>query len=220
MTSVEPATAVKSDVSASDLSAESSAESLTDSVFRAVRELCREHAYAEFDVADIVARAGVDEESVRERWPAKNLLVMEALLHVVAPHMRFPRTGDIRADLQQQLVATASLFADPTLGPHLAALLGEVHSDERLAAAFLSKVFGPNRSVSRARFELAKEEGQLRADADVDAAIDMVFGPLWFRLLLGTGPITPELAAAITDNALRGLGVGDAAGPHSDEAQA
>jgi hypothetical protein len=195
MTSVEQSALVAGDVTA------------RERIFEAVLGLCRERAYDAFDVGDIARLAGVDEESVRAGWPARNVLVMEALLYAVAPHMKFPRTGDIRADLEQQLAATARLFADPGIGPHLRAVIAEIHADERLAATFLRKVYGPNRTVARARFELAQEQGQLRTDIDLDAAVDLAFGALWFRLLLGTGPLTPELAASLAEHALAGLGV-------------
>lgn len=195
MTSVEQSALVAGDVTT------------RERIFDAVLGLCRERAYEAFDVGDIARRAGVDEEAVRAGWPAKNLVVMEALLHAVAPHMKFPRTGDIRADLEQQLAATARLFADPGIGPQLRAVIAEIHSDERLAATFLKKVYTPNRTVARARFELAQEQGQLRTDIDLDAAVDLVFGSLWFRLLLGTGPLTAELAASLADHALAGLGL-------------
>jgi len=195
MTSVEQSALVADDVTT------------RERIFEAVLGLCRERAYDAFDVGDISRRAGVDEEAVRAGWPAKNLVVMEALLHAVAPHMRFPRTGDIRADLEQQLAATARLFADPGIGPHLRAVISEMHTDARLSETFLRKVYTPNRTVARARFELAQEQGQLRTDIDLDTAVDLVFGSLWFRLLLATGPLTPQLAASITEHALAGLAV-------------
>ncbi|MHC0430206.1 TetR/AcrR family transcriptional regulator C-terminal ligand-binding domain-containing protein [Streptomyces sp. O3] len=192
---------------------------LRERVYDAVLVLCRERSYEEIGLGDIAERAGVDEAAVHEVWPAKNLVVMESLLHAVAPHMRFPRTGGIRADLEAQLAAVTRLFADPGIGPHLAAVIADIHADPRLADAFLRQVYTPNRAVARARFELAQEQGQVRLDIDLDTAVDLVFGPIWFRLLLGTGPLTPQLAASIADHALTGLGVG-AAGHHREVEQA
>lgn len=178
--------------------------------------LCHERAYNEFDVSDIAARAHVEESLIRGRWPAKNLIVVESLLRTVAPRMAFPRTGDIWADLRDQLLAVVELFADPGIGPHLAALAAEANSDERLAGLFLRKVFTPNRTVARARFELAQEQGQLRKDIDLDTAVDLVFGPIWFRLLLGTGPLTADLAVSIAEHSLAGLATGPGGGERGD----
>ncbi|MER7758936.1 TetR-like C-terminal domain-containing protein [Streptomyces sp. NPDC097619] len=176
-----------------------------EAVFAAVLQLCAERSYREFDLGDIAVRADVDEQVIRGRWPAKSFVVVEALLRTVAPHMVFPRTGDITADLKAQLAATVDLFASPSIGPHLAALAADANTDPRLHALFLKHVFGPNRAVARARFELAQEQGQIRPGIDLDTAVDLVFGPIWFRLLLGTGPLDADLAGHITDCALAGL---------------
>ncbi|AWZ04275.1 MULTISPECIES: TetR-like C-terminal domain-containing protein [unclassified Streptomyces] len=176
-----------------------------EAVFAAVLELCAERTYREFDLGDIAARADVDERLISARWPAKSFVVVETLLRTVAPHMVFPRTGDIAADLEAQLTAVVELFAAPGIGPHLAALAAEANTDERLAGFFLKHVFGPNRTVARARFELAQEQGQVRADIDLDTAVDLVFGPIWFRLLLGTGPLDKALAGHLAEHALAGL---------------
>jgi hypothetical protein len=60
--------------------------------------------------------------------------------------------------------------------------------------------------LSRRRFEQARAAGQLRPEVDVDAGIDLAFGPLWFRLLLGTAPLSADYAAAVAELALDGLG--------------
>jgi hypothetical protein len=172
---------------------------------QAVVKLCQEREYREISLADVAALAGQPEERLVEIWPAKNLLFLEALLAEVAPRLVFPDTGDFASDLRAQLTAITEAFADPGVGPHIAALAAEARSDRVLAEVFLEKVFSPNRAVATARLRSARECGQVRGDCDMDAAVDMVFGPIWFRLLLGTGPLTPGLAAALADQAVTGL---------------
>ncbi|MEB3965023.1 hypothetical protein OKJ48_33060, partial [Streptomyces kunmingensis] len=100
-------------------------------VFDAVLRLCRERSYDDIGLADIAAAVGVEEEEVRRLWPTKSLVVMESLLHHVAPSMRFPRTGDMRRDLTQQLTVTAELFADPGIARHRRLTLGDHTREHR-----------------------------------------------------------------------------------------
>ena len=74
-------------------------------------------------------------------------------------------------------------------------------SQERV---FQERVFKPNRMLSTRRFAAAVAIGELRSDLDVDTAVDLAFGPLWFRLLLGTAPVTEEHAVAVAELALSG----------------
>ncbi|AZM45812.1 hypothetical protein DMB38_08180 [Streptomyces sp. WAC 06738] len=172
---------------------------------RAVVKLCRERVYEDIQPADVAKLAGHDEQQLRAIWPTKSLMVVEALFGEVAPRLVFPDTGDFEADLRSQLTSIAEAFGDPGVGPHIAALAAEANTDRMLAKVFLDRVFTPNRAAASKRFRAAQEAGQVRRDLDLDAAIDMVFGPIWFRLLLGTGTLTAELGASLADHAVGGL---------------
>ncbi len=174
-------------------------------VLAATLELCRVQPPVRIDLAAIAGRAGVAEADVLARWPSAEAVLLDALKGEVAPALVFPDTGDFAADLRAQLVAIAGVFADPAVGPRLVALAGAAGRDPVIARAFAERVFKPNRMLSRRRFEQARAAGQLRPEVDVDAGIDLAFGPLWFRLLLGTAPLSADYAAAVAELALAGL---------------
>lgn len=169
--------------------------------------LCRQVPPVLLDAAAIAAAAGVAEDEVTRRWPSPELAVLEALKAEVAPALMFPDTGDFDADLRTQLVAIARVFGDPAIGLRLRQLAAAASRDPQLAGAFQERVFKPNRMLSTRRFAAAVEAGQLRADLDVDTAVDLAFGPLWFRLLLSTAPLSEQYALSVADLALSGLRV-------------
>jgi hypothetical protein len=174
-------------------------------VLAATLSLCRQVPPATVDLAAIAAAAGVSEQDVAARWPSAELAVLAALKAEVAPALMFADTGDFAADLRAQLAAIARVFGDPAIGPRLRMLATAASRDPLLARAFQEQVFAPNRMLSTRRFARAIEAGQLRADVDVQSAVDLAFGPLWFRLLLGTAPVSEQYAVAIADLALSGL---------------
>ena len=59
----------------------------------------------------------------------------------------------------------------------------------------------PRREVIRAIWDRGVVRGELRTDVDPEAAFDLVFGPLLYRLLIGHAPLEVD---AIVD-AMRGL---------------
>jgi len=174
-------------------------------VLVATLRLCRRTPAEPVDLAAIAAAAGVSEQDVRSRWPSAELVVLEALKNEVAPALVFPDTGDFAADLRAQLAAIARVFGDPAIGPRLRLLATAAARDPLLATAFRERVFRPNRMLSGRRFAAAVQAGQVRADLDVDTAVDLAFGPLWFRLLLGTAPVSEPYARAVAELALSGL---------------
>ncbi|MFL6128491.1 MAG: TetR-like C-terminal domain-containing protein [Mycobacteriales bacterium] len=181
-------------------------------VLDATLALCRVEPPVRIDLAAITARSGVTEQDVLARWPSAEAVLLDALRGQVAPALVFPDTGDFAADLRAQLVAIAEVFADPAVGPRLVGLAAAASRDPVIARAFAERVFRPNRMLSRRRFEQAREAGQVRSEVDVDTGIDLAFGPLWFRLLLGTAPLSADYAAAVAELALGGLGATGGAG--------
>lgn len=176
-------------------------------VLAATLELCRLQPPVRIDLAALAARSGVAEEEILARWPSAEAVLLETLRGEVAPALVFPDTGDFATDLRAQLVAIAEVFADPAIGPRLVALAAAASRDPVIARAFAERVFKPNRMLSRRRFQRAREAGQLRPEVDVDTGVDLAFGPLWFRLLLSTAPLSADYAAAVADLALEGLAV-------------
>ena len=49
------------------------------------------------------------------------------------------------------------------------------------------------------------ERGDLRADLDLEFALDVLGGPLFYRLLITGGPIDEQLAQHVTELILRGF---------------
>jgi len=61
----------------------------------------------------------------------------------------------------------------------------------------------------RAILDRGVARGELRADVDQDAVIDMVFGPPVYRLVTGHAPLDEATADALVDAAMRGLARGE-----------
>jgi len=48
--------------------------------------------------------------------------------------------------------------------------------------------------------------GELRTDADLEVAVDMLFGPWWYRLLARHAPLDDDFAATLVTQLLAGIG--------------
>jgi hypothetical protein len=55
------------------------------------------------------------------------------------------------------------------------------------------------------RAEGGKARDELRADLDVDIAIDAIYGALYYRLLVSGAPLKPSYADALLDQLYRAL---------------
>lgn len=180
-------------------------EDIRQKILASALDVCRSNGYQKTTVEAIAAGAGVAVDVVTAAWPSKAAVVIDAFRRSVGAEFLILDSGDFKSDLIAQLVGVARIFADPEIAPHLTQVIGEAQYDGAVAEAFRERIFAPNRHVARKRFVSAQRSGQIRADIDLDAAIDLAFAPLWFRLLLPTGTVGKGYAEAIAELALSGL---------------
>jgi hypothetical protein len=63
-----------------------------------------------------------------------------------------------------------------------------------------------NREEGRVLLLRAIDESDVRGDIDIEAALDLVYAPFYFRLLIGHAPLSARDTDVILDLALKGIG--------------
>ena len=165
-------------------------------------DLCREQSYARVTMDGIASRAGVGKTTIYRWWPSKTAVILDAMMARTAPAVAFAETGDPVADLRTWLRRIATMLADPNAGPVIAGLAGSLQHDPALAQAWHERVYLPTRAASLRRVHSLQEAGLLQDD-DPEIVADLLYAPMWFRLLLGGGNPSPEHADAIVTAVLR-----------------
>lgn len=173
-------------------------------ILAAALELTEAPGYHLTSVEAIARHAGVGKQTIYRWWPSKGAVVLEALDEAAGPTLEFPDTGDVVADLRTQMSAVAALLADPGFAG-FAGLVGAAQSDSALSRALLDTIIEPRVAACRKRLEAAQQCGQLRADVDPEDVIELLYGPIYYRLLFRTKPITDGLAADVIDLVFDGL---------------
>jgi AcrR family transcriptional regulator len=168
------------------------AEDRTETIMRATLDLAREAGYAKLSIEGVAARAGVGKHTVYRRWPSKGLLFLDSLLTRNEPVLDYPDTGDVMTDLRLQTHAAVDLLGTPPWGPLYQALIGEAQHDPAVAAALNERFIRPQTERTVSRLKAAKEQGQISADFDLDLAMAILSGPLYFTFLVTQEPVTHD----------------------------
>ncbi|GAA2254371.1 TetR/AcrR family transcriptional regulator [Kitasatospora cystarginea] len=177
-------------------------------ILTAAAELATELGYAKLTIEAIAARAGVGKQTIYRWWPSKGAVVFDAFLAAnenEAGGLDLPDTGDLAADLRALLRPAAEQLADPAFERVGRAISAEIQLDPTLLREYRARLLGPLLEVTRDRLRSAQRAGQLAEDLDLDLAVDLVYGPLHYRWLLGTGPIDQAYADAMVEALLRAL---------------
>src|SRR5882757_3466665 len=157
-------------------------------------------------VESISAKTGIAKTSIYRRWPNKAAMVMEAFLFKVGPGIEFPRNPSYVESIRLQTLALAKAFRGP-FGSMIKALLGEAQFDAELAEAFRTRWIAPRREAAKAVIQSAIRNKELRPDIDLDQALDALYGGLYYRLMIGSGPISNACVREIFSAVMDGLRV-------------
>jgi AcrR family transcriptional regulator len=155
-------------------------------IVHATLELLLEAGYRGLTMEQVRARAGVGKATLYRRYGSKQELVSEAVRHLNQPLAR-PDTGSVREDIlavARSVIAGAERVQFATFGPRL---LAESAGDAEMHAIFYENLVAPRRAVMAEVLRRGVERGELRADLDVELAIDLLTGPYVYRLLISGG---------------------------------
>ena len=174
-------------------------------ITRAALELVAERGYPGVTIEGIASRAGVAKTTIYRSWPSKAAVVMDAFTRESDSALAFPDTGSAEQDLRQQISHVAKLFSSPEFGRPFVGLLAESQHDSALAEALEKRLIASRREGAAEVLRRGMARGELRAEANVEVAIDILYGAIYYRLLVSHQPLTSEFANAVVDEVFRGL---------------
>jgi AcrR family transcriptional regulator len=152
----------------------------------------------------IAARAGVGKATVYRRWATKETLVAEALERIMRS-IPIPDTGTAEGDLRVMMRDSVAMYRDPATKGLLSGLVAAMARSERIAKAVRSGFLAARRAAFRQALERGVARGELQEGLDFDLALDLLSGPLVFRMLFTGGRIDERLTRDVVEVVLRGL---------------
>jgi AcrR family transcriptional regulator len=174
------------------------------SVLDATLALLVEGGLDSLTVADVAARAGVHETSIRRRWRTRENLICDALLNYSELHLPIPDTGSLREDLAAFARELAAYLTTP-LGRALLYAMATTGEEPALLDA-RSAFWQTRYELASAMINRAVARGELPDTVDGRLALEALIAPLNFRALLTDEPPDDELPRKLADLVLDGIG--------------
>lgn len=179
-------------------------ESAKNAILKAASTLLREGGLGAVTMEAVAARAGVGKPTVYRWWPDRHAVAMAALMAAeVEPGARAPRRTAL-AELRQQLCTIAKRFATST-GRHVTSIIAASETESELSKAFRNHFVLARRAEGRALLETAIKNREVRQDLDLEVGLDLLYGPLFFRLLMGHASLDEAFTEQVIDDLLRGM---------------
>jgi AcrR family transcriptional regulator len=153
----------------------------------------------------VAARASVSKATIYRWWRSKETLTLDALYNAWATAPPVRDTGTLKGDLLSLLLPWVRVVAQRPYGRVLARLITEAHSDPQFAQEYQARFIQPRRDAGREVFARAIGRGELAPDVDVEVALDLLYGPLYHRLLHEHAPFNARFARQVVDTVLSGI---------------
>jgi AcrR family transcriptional regulator len=181
-------------------------EAARQAILQAARALLAEGGPGSVTMEAVAARAGVGKPTVYRWWPDRHAVAMAALMDEEPAQDGGGTRKSALAELRAQLRAIARRFATST-GRHVASMIAASESASELSKAFRNHFVLARRTEGKALLERAIADREVRGDLDVEVALDLLYGPLFFRLLMGHAPLDERFMDRVLDDALEGMRV-------------
>lgn len=181
-------------------------ERARQAILAAAASLLLDRGLAAVSMDAVAERAGVSKATIYRWWPTKETLALDALYtEWAAAQPPVVDTGSLRGDLLALLRPWARAVGGRPYGRVIAALVTEAQTDPAFAAEYRDRVVSPRRAQARTIFTRAIARGEIAAGTKVEVAIDLVYGPLYHRMLHGHAPLDDEFVEDVVDMALAGI---------------
>lgn len=172
---------------------------------RAAHEILMAEGFGRLSIEAVAARSGVGKPTLYRNWANAQELALAALIANPLPEVEAQEaTATARARLLAQMRGLVTAFAS-TRGRQVALALASADPESEFTKAFRNKVILASREAGRAILQGAIARGEIASPPDLEVLLDMIYGLVFYRLLVGHQPLDAALADAVVETALRAV---------------
>ncbi|MEU7610217.1 TetR/AcrR family transcriptional regulator [Micromonospora sp. NPDC049204] len=183
---------------------------ITTAIRRALTQELAAVGYGRLSIEAVARRAGVSKTAIYRRWNSKLDLVLEIV--AAAAHGKLPAldTGTLRGDLALLFQAVAHALRHPLASQIIPDLLAEAARNPSIDATLRQVLHARQQEIGGRLVARAVQRGELPTDTDPDAAVDLIVGPLYWRLAIARLPLTDSYLDNLVESVAAGLGADSA----------
>lgn len=176
-----------------------------DAILDAAMEALLDHGVTAMNMDLVAAAAGVSKATIYRWWPSKETLAMDALYRRWESAPSPPDTGSLRDDLRNLLWPWTQLVTQRPYGRVIAGLLVQVLTDPDFALTYRARFLDQRRDHGRMILQQAIARGEIPARTRVETVLDLLYGPIYHRLMHAHAPLDHTFVDDIVDTVLDGI---------------
>ena len=155
-------------------------------ILQATLKLLTNQGYAGMSVEQVASEAGVGKTTIYRRYASKEELAAAALGALRDDLGPPPNTGNTRTDIVEMMVQTQVAFERDPGFAMIGALLVEEHRNPELLELFRERIIRPRTDDAVMVLQRGVDNGEIRADVDLEGVVHALVGSMFTRHILGT----------------------------------
>ncbi|MEV0806052.1 TetR/AcrR family transcriptional regulator [Micromonospora sp. NPDC050200] len=183
---------------------------ITRAIRRALMQELAAVGYGRLSIEAVARRAGVSKTAIYRRWSSKLDLVLEAVVAAAGSKLPALDTGTLRGDLALLFQVVAHALSHPLASQIIPDLLAEAARNPIIDQTLQQVLRSKQQEIGGQLIGRAVARGELPADTDPDAAVDLIVGPLYWRLAIARTPLTDSYLDTLAEAVAAGLGAAPA----------
>ena len=182
-------------------------EAAQTAILSAAMALLLDQGLHAMSMDDVAERAGVSKATIYRWWASKELLALDALAKEWAtPSSTKQRdTGNLRGDLLAHLRPWIRQVNEKPYGRVIAGLVAQAQTDLEFATLYRENFVQPRRDAMRPVLLRAIARGEIAADTDLEVSLDLLYGPIYHRLLHRHAPLNDRFTQQVVDAVIRAI---------------
>src|SRR5258705_6555228 len=180
-------------------------------IMNAVYALLQKKSVRDLTIEEVARRAKVGKPTIYKWWSTKATLVLAMLCERMAPNLEKPTGLSAEESLRHRVRRLIDAFNGP-FGKIVAGLIAEGQSEPAILREFFDRWVSPRRNATIADLHRGKNAGELRSEAEPELLNDAIFGAIYYRLLLRSGPLTRRFGDELVEQVILGHRSGNARG--------
>ena len=174
-----------------------------DAILDAVYTLLQKKSVRDLTMEEVAKRARVGKPTLYKWWPTKATLVLAMLCERMAPNLEKPTVLTAEESLRFRVQRLIDAF-NGSFGRIVAGLIAEGQSEPAILQEFFDRWVSPRRDATIADLQRGRNAGELWPETEPELLNDAIFGAIYYRLLLRSGPLTRRFGEELVEQVIRG----------------
>ncbi len=171
---------------------------ITVAIRNAVMHELAEVGYGRLSIEAVARRAGVGKTAIYRRWGNKLEMVLEIVSDVAGRSVPLPDTGSFADDLALLMMIVSRALRHRIASQIIPDLMAEASRNPQIAETLQTALHTHQQAVGDKLVGQAIARGELPEGTDPQLVVDLILGPLYWRLAVSRTPISDDYLEKLT----------------------